>query len=286
MEEAEPRPDEEAIMDASTTAHPSNATVADEPRARRSRVGAVDRVLQILDQLRDTGRSATAYDLAQSVGAPLSTIYALVDDLVDKHLLTRSEDGTVWLGPRLYHYGLAYERSIDLMAIAKEEMVSLNRELGETIQVCGRDDDMMVVLAMAEGRDHFQVTSRVGSRVPLNWVASGRLLVGHLPEEERIAVFSRCSRASPTGRAELNAETLSRQSATALAERLSIQAGESAYSVACVAAPVVDRSGACSATISVVLPDFKVAEARERYAEAVRISAGRIETRLGWRKAG
>jgi DNA-binding IclR family transcriptional regulator len=249
---------------------------------RRSRVSGIDRALQIFDQLRDTGRPATAYDLAHSVKAPLSTIYTIVEDLVEKGLLQRGEDGTVWLGPRLYHYGLAYERSIDLMAIAKEEMLDLNRELGETIQICGRDEDMMVVLAMAEGRDHFQVTSRVGSRVPLNWVASGRLLVGHLPQAERVEIFRRCSKASPTGRAELNPETLAIRSAEALAERLSIQAGESAYSVACVAAPILDLKGACAATVSVVLPDFKVAEARERYADAVRLSARRIEARLGW----
>ncbi|WP_244493728.1 IclR family transcriptional regulator [Aureimonas sp. AU4] len=250
--------------------------------ARRSRVSGIDRMLQILDQLRDTGTPATAYDLAHSVGAPLSTIYTIVDDLVGKGLLVRGDDGSIWLGPRLYHYGLAYERSIDLMAIAKEEMADLNRRLGETIQICGRDDDMMVVLAMAEGRDHFQVTSRVGSRVPLNWVASGRLLAGHLPEAERVALFRHCARVSPTGRAETDAETLASQSAAALHDRLSIQAGESAYSVACVAAPIVDRDGACNATISVVLPDFKVSEARERYADAVREAARRIETRLGW----
>ncbi|KAB0677220.1 IclR family transcriptional regulator [Aureimonas leprariae] len=271
-------------MDAATTALGEDGS--GEAKPRRSRVGAIERMLQILDQLRDTGRPATAYDLAQSLKAPLSTVYTIVDDLAEKGILIRGEGGTVWLGPRLYHYGLAYERSIDLMAVAKEEMLELNRDLRETIQICGRDDDMMVVLAMAEGEDHFQVTSRVGSRVPLNWVASGRLLVGHLAEEERIAIFRRAAKASPTGRAELNPETLSRQAAAAFAERLSIQAGESAYSVACVAAPVLDRGGACAATVSVVLPDFKVGQARERYAEAVRRSAGQIEARLGWRRAG
>jgi DNA-binding IclR family transcriptional regulator len=266
-------------MASAITAPPLDPDTAAGPK--RSRVSGIDRALQILDQLRDTGKPATAYDLAQRVKAPLSTIYTIVDDLVAKELLVRGEDGSVWLGPRLYHYGLAYERSIDLMAIAKEEMLDLNRRLGETIQICGRDKDMMVVLAMAEGKDHFQVTSRVGSRVPLNWVASGRLLVGHLPDAERIAIFRRCAKSSPTGRAEMDAAALSAQAAQSIQDRLSIQAGESAYSVACVAAPIMDAKRECAATISVVLPDFKVAEARARYAEAVQAAAARIEARLG-----
>jgi DNA-binding IclR family transcriptional regulator len=48
----------------------------------------------------------------------------------------------------------------------------------ETVQICGRDDDHMVVLAM---EDHFQATSSVGTRSPLNRTASGGMLVGHLP---------------------------------------------------------------------------------------------------------
>ena len=87
----------------------------------------------------------------------------------------------VWLGARLYHYGLAYARSLDFLSVATQEMHDLGRESGETVQVCGRDGDHMLVLAMADGPGHFQVTSRVGTRVPLNWTASGRLLVGHLP---------------------------------------------------------------------------------------------------------
>ena len=122
-----------------------------------------------------------AYAVAKAVGAPLSTVYVIIEDLVEKRLLQRRNDGTVWLGPRLYHYGLAYAQSLDFLNIATHEMQDLCREVEETIQICGRDGDHMVVMAMADGPGHFRVTSKVGSRVPLNWTASGRLLLGHLP---------------------------------------------------------------------------------------------------------
>lgn len=252
-------------------------------KARRSRVSGIDRALQIFDYLQDTGKPATGYDIARAVGAPLSTVYAIIDDLLDKRMLARDGESGVWLGPRLFHYGLAYARALDLLTIAEREMHDLCRSVGETVQICGRDGDDMVVLAMAEGPSHFQVTSRVGTRVPLNWTASGRLLVGHLPEGERQAVFARCAVPSPTGRAETDAAALSAAAAKATDARLSIQAGESDYSVACVAAPIRDRSGACVATISVVLPDFKVAQDPERYADAVRDAASRVEDSLGRR---
>ncbi len=256
---------------------------ADPKGARRSRVSGIDRALQVIDYLYETGSPAGAYAIAKAVRAPLSTVYVIIDDLVEKNMLARNSDGSIWLGSRLYHYGLAYARSLDFMSVATHEMHDLCRQAGETVQVCGRDGDYMLVLAMADGPSHFQVASRVGTRVPLNWTASGRLLVGHLPENERVELFKRCARTSPTGRAEIDARTLSDAAGKAFGERLSIQVAESDYAVACIASPVCDREGQCVATISIVLPEQKVLSDESHYTEQVRASAERIEKLMGWR---
>jgi DNA-binding IclR family transcriptional regulator len=251
--------------------------------ARRSRVSGIDRALQVIDYLYETGAPAGAYAIAKAVQAPLSTVYVIIDDLVGKNMLARNADGSIWLGARLYHYGLAYARSLDFMSVATHEMHDLCRQAGETVQVCGRDGDYMLVLAMADGPSHYQVASRVGTRVPLNWTASGRLLVGHLAEAERIELFKRCARTSPTGRAEIDARTLSDSAGKAFEQRLSIQVAESDYAVACIASPICDRSGECVATISIVLPEQKVVSDENHYTEHVRASAQRIEKLMGWR---
>ena len=249
---------------------------------RRSRTSGIERALQILDHLQGSGAPATAYEIARAVGAPVSTIYAIIDDLVDKDLLGRAADGRVWLGARLYHYGLSYARTLDLLGAAEEEMRALARICGETVQVCGRDDDQMVVLAMAEGPGQFQVSSRVGTRSPLNWTASGRLLAGHLDDAARRALFVRSARTSPTGRAETDPDVLSASAAEALADGLSIQTGESDFAVACIAAPIRDGSGACRATMSIVVPEAKVGRTAPDLVALVRESARRVEHRLGW----
>ena len=261
----------------------ASETPHDAASNRRVRVSGIDRALQVLDVLQEGGKPAGAYAIAKDIGAPLSTVYAIIDDLVEKRILQRRTDGAVWLGPRLYHYGLAYAQSLDFLDVATHEMHDLCREVEETVQLCGRDGDHMVVLAMADGPGHFRVTSRVGTRVPLNWTASGRLLVGHLPRGEVEALFRRIARASPTGRAETDARALATASAEALKERLCVQISESDFSVSCVASPICDASGQCLATVSIVLPEHKVLQDRARYVEAVRNAASRIETRLGWR---
>lgn len=253
------------------------------PAQRRSRVSGMDRALQIFDHLYETGLPAGGYAIAKAIGAPLSTVYVVIDELVERDLLIRRADGTVWLGPRLYHYGLVYQRSLDFLTEASHVMHDLCRQVGESVQICGRDGDHMVVLAMADGPGHFRVTSQVGTRVPLNWTASGRLLVGHLPEAERVAIFRRSARTSPTERAELDARKLSDQAGAAYADCVSVQMSETDFLVSCVAAPIKDASGACIATISIVLPEQKVVANPELYREAVRAAAAKIEHNLGWR---
>ncbi|MBN3765826.1 IclR family transcriptional regulator [Burkholderia sp. Ac-20365] len=268
---------------ASQTPDNADARPAAEAAAPRTRTSALDRAVQILDALQDAGKPATAYEIAHRVNAPLSTVYSIINDMVEKNLLSRAADGAIWLGSRLYGYGLTYASSLDYLAVANEEMQRLSAEVEETVQVCGLEEGMMVVLQMAEGPGHFRVTSRVGSRVPVNWTASGRLLAGHLSAAECTAFFRQYAQPSPTGRAETRPDVLANNARQALGERLSIQIGESDASVACLAAPVMNRAGACVFTISIVMPEAKAEQGTERYAQAVQSVAARIETRLGWR---
>ena len=273
-------------MRVSSTVIPAETSPADDTETkstRRSRVSGIDRALQVIDYLYETGAPAGPYAIAKAIKAPLSTVYVTIDDLVEKNMLARNADGAIWRGARLYHYGLAYARSLDFMSVATHEMHDLCREANEAVQLCGRDGDHMLVLAMADGPSPFQVASRVGTRVPLNWTASGRLLVGHLAENERIELFKRCARTSPTGRAEIDATSLSEAAAKAFDERLSIQIAESDYAVACIASPICDRDGQCVATISIVLPEQKVLSDESRYTSQVRASAAKIEKLMGWR---
>ncbi|MDA8048786.1 MAG: IclR family transcriptional regulator [Rhodospirillales bacterium] len=259
----------------------SALAVAAGPAGRRTRASFLDRTLQILDHLQQSGRPASPYEIGRSVGAPASSIYAVIDSLLHRNLLSRAAGNRIWLGPRLHHYGLAYARALDLLSLADPVMRRLAAGVGETVQICGRDGESMVVLAMVEGPGHFPISARVGTRLPLNWTASGRLLAGHLPRAERVALFGRAARPSPTGRAPIDPEALSAESAVALAQRIAIQLGQSAEAVACIAAPIRDHAGACLATISIVTLEERARRHRTRFVAAVQEAAAAIEERLG-----
>lgn len=248
---------------------------------QRKRTGAIDRSLQILDLLTERAKPMSAYELARATGAPASTVYKIVDELLERNMLSRSGETLIWLGPRLLRYGLTYRASVDAFAEARREMNRLCAEVGETVQVCARDEGMMTVISMARGPGHFNVASDVGTRVPLNWTASGRLLLGHMSEADRRAVFAESARSSETGQAETNPDVLSRMARTEFERRLAVQMSASEYAVACIASPICDPGGACIATISIVLPETKAKAELDRLTEAVQTAARNIENALG-----
>lgn len=253
---------------------------------RRSRTSGIDRALQILDILSERHQPMTAYELAKVTGAPPSTVYKLIDELEERAMLSRSGDGRVWLGPRLMRYGLAYRARMSAFGEAERAMFALNERVGEMVQICARDDGMMQVVAMAEGTGPFRVTSDVGTRVPLNWTASGRLLIGHLPDHSRLAVFRDHARPSNTGLAETDPVKLAQISREDFLSGLSVQIDTSEDQVACIAAPIRGLDGTCELTLSVVMPKHRVPEKFEMVSHEVREAARSVERALGLHHRG
>ncbi|MCC5960498.1 MAG: IclR family transcriptional regulator [Rhodobacteraceae bacterium] len=255
-----------------------NAVINQPERQRQT---GLDRTLQVLDILTEQQQPMSAYQIAMAIRAPTSTIYRTVDEMLSRGLLSHAGEKEVWLGPRLMRYGLLYRSKLDFFMEARKEMELLRQRTGESVQICGRDEGMMVVLAMAEGEGHFRVISNVGTRVPLNWTASGKLLLGHLSASEATALFAAYAKPSPTGRAETDPVLLAKQARDDFSAGLSIQRSDSEYSVACIASPIRDRTGVCRATISIVLSEKQVDEKGANLMAAVQDAAAAIESRIG-----
>ena len=258
----------------------------DGPATTRSRMSGLLRATQVLDRLVVEGKATSAYDLAKAIHAPVSTIYGVVDALVQAGLLERDPAGAVWFGSRMYHYGLAYGRNVDLLREARIEMRRLAHDLGETVQICARHEGFVVIQDMAEASRNLRVSSRIGARVPINWSVSGRFFLAHLPQQEQLDIFRQNAVPSATGRAPIDPAQFVALCEEARRLGYASQLSGTDQGIACIAAPVTNASGICEMTISIIMPELRVRESMDSYAAAVRDAAARIEARVGWRPFG
>jgi DNA-binding IclR family transcriptional regulator len=244
---------------------------------------SVRRALEILEFLLQQGEPATVGAIIAAVQIPKSTAYELVRTLTEAGYLEPSGRGTeLFLGRKLFELGMAYRSQIDLLRDGSQIVEELRDATGETVQLSVLENDMMLVLLKEEGSRSIRIISRVGSRVPVNWAAAGRLLVSDLDNTKLSALLKGSVRQSPTGRSITDVPKLIQQIRKFRKQGFATELNETNEHAGCVAAPVIDASGRCVAAISVVAPEHRLGKQnREVLIAKVREAAAKLSGRLG-----
>jgi IclR family transcriptional regulator, KDG regulon repressor len=251
----------------------SKSAVKEEQGGSRS----VRRALEILEFLLQQGEPATVGAIIAAVRIPKSTAYELVRTLTEAGYLEPSGRGTeLFLGRKLFELGMAYRSQIDLLRDGSQIVEELRDATGETVQLS------VLVLLKEEGSRSIRIISRVGSRVPVNWAAAGRLLVSDLDNATLSALLRHSVRQSPTGRSITDVPKLIQQIRKFRKQGFATELNETNEHAGCVAAPVIDASGRCVAAISVVAPEHRLSKQnREVLIAKVREAAAKLSGRLG-----
>ena len=79
--------------------------------APSSRQRGIDRTIDLCEALRQEGRSMRIGDLAARIGAPRSTVYDIVNRMVDAQVFEILDGGRVYFGRAMFLYGRAYADS-------------------------------------------------------------------------------------------------------------------------------------------------------------------------------
>lgn len=244
---------------------------------------SVRRALEMFEFLLQRGEPATVGAIVTALGIPKSTAYELVRTLSEAGYLEPAvRDGGLYLGRKLFELGMAYRSQVDLLRDGSQIVEELRDASGETVQLSVLENDMMLVLLKEEGSRQVRIISRVGSRVPVNWAAAGRLLVSDLDDATLAALLKRSVRQSPTGRSITDVPKLIQQIRKFRKQGYATELNETNEHAGCVAAPVIDGNARCIAAISIVAPEHRLGKSnREELIRMVRAAAAKLSSRLG-----
>jgi len=246
----------------------------------KRRAKGLDRAFDILDFLKEQGKPLRPIDIANGLKSPKSTIYELVESLLERRILEPAgHEGQVYLGRQLYFLGQAHLRHFDLSREAAASLAQIVEKTGETAQLCLLNGRKYTVALMQEGRRHFRISSDIGESAPLPWTASGRLLLGHLSDEEIIALIAPGDFVLPGGE-RLPPETFIAQVRQACSEGFFSFDSIADTFTHCFAAPVADSRGLCVATLCIVAPRQDAKTHYREYRQALIDSAEGLARRI------
>ncbi|MFJ2307483.1 IclR family transcriptional regulator [Streptomyces sp. NPDC087787] len=149
------------------------------------------RTVALLELLAARGdRPARLRELSEELGVPRSSMYALLQTLVEHGWVRTDTTGSLYgIGIRALLTGTSYLDSDKRVRLVRPYLDEASDALGETIHLARLDGPDVVYLATRESHEYLRTISRVGRRVPAHVGALGKALLaeranGELPLPE------------------------------------------------------------------------------------------------------
>ncbi|HEX7002957.1 MAG TPA: IclR family transcriptional regulator [Trueperaceae bacterium] len=221
-------------------------------------VEAVDRTVNLIEQLAQNPGGIGVANLAKNVGLAGSTTHRYLAALQERGLVEQDEQKNYRLTPRLYLLGLSAAAGFDLERQARVSLERLTKQTGETSCLMIRDGRYSVCVAQTDAHHQLKIAARVGSRQDIRLGATSRLLLAYAPEEEREAILL-----EPAPRARTKKTVTDPKAIREILDEITeqgyyVSVGEVDEGVLAIAAPVRDRSAEVVAAIALAAPESRL----------------------------
>jgi DNA-binding IclR family transcriptional regulator len=124
-------------------------------------------------------------ELAEELGVPRSSMYALLQTLVEQGWVRTDATGSLYgIGIRALLTGTSYLDSDKRVRMVRPFLNEASDALGETIHMARLDGTDVVYLATRESHEYLRTINRVGRRVPAHAGALGKALLAERSDDE------------------------------------------------------------------------------------------------------
>ena len=239
------------------------------PARSAGSASVLDRIIDILDAVRESRGSISVTELAARTALPKSTVSRLVAAMIQQRYLERTEDG-VTLGLRLFELGARASVPRRLIAAAAPVIKSLWDLTGERVGLWVHQGTDMVSIAAVPGRLPM-LSTRAGMRSPALTTASGKAYLAFCADQ---SVVDRVSAPLIDDAAKHFRDELSQVRASVVATDR-----EASYpGILAVASPVLSADHVVLAAISIAGPSGAMDP--ESVAPLVRAAGATLSRRL------
>ncbi|MFB4421835.1 IclR family transcriptional regulator [Streptomyces sp. QL37] len=173
---------------------PVNSRSKEQPPAGQavgqSVMGPVDKAMEVLSALVETGAPHRLADLARRTGLTKPTVHRLLRGLAASGFAEPAEGGSYRAGPRLLGLAAAALDSGPGLHLIRPVLAELRSRTGLLAHYAVRDGDFAVCLETSEPAREYALELRPGSRAPLLLCAPGLAMLAALPPEEAEPAFA------------------------------------------------------------------------------------------------
>src|SRR3984885_4978955 len=260
--------------------------MANTPK-RSYNITALQRGLRLLHIFSESPHGLTAKEVAGRSRLPVSTVHRFLANLEGAGFLNCSGDGVYHLGITCFAIGQAALGQLDIRRVSLPYLQELNRQTRETIHLTVRHGLSAVYVEKLDSPEQLRIHSRIGAAVPLYCTAVGKVMLAHMPDDERKKVLPQLALKRLTPNTVGNLQELEAELSRVRKNGYACDLEEHEPHIRCVAAPIWDNAGAVNASLSITAPVVRMAVTRLRQLAPLIQTAGlQISRELGYRTTG
>lgn len=204
-------------------------------------VGVLEKAMGVLNIVSAAAVPMTFTELLRTAGLPKATLHRMLATLTREGLLRRdSHTKTFRLGFRLLQLAHEVWSDFDLRLAAKDEMIALRDETGESVLLAVLDGDHVVLIASEDAGRDLHHASRVGFRLPIQATAAGKAIAAYLGTQRRLALLGDAALEAFTPASITSLEALQSELDLTRARGYAIEYAEHDEGVVSIAAPIFD----------------------------------------------
>jgi DNA-binding IclR family transcriptional regulator len=210
---------------------------------------AVEKGLELFLALAEGTEGTALSAVAAKAGLPLSTAHRIAGAYLRRGLLARTGHGYYAPGPRLAALA-RHSLTAPLIAVARQPLRRLAQKLGATAHLGILEDNMVTYLVKEHGGGP-EILTREMNQLEGYGSAIGKMLLAHLPQDEREAYLAGGPFVPLTANTITDPSTLRTALQDIRIQDYAFDNAEVDEHLFCLAVPVRDKSGTVRAAISI-----------------------------------
>jgi DNA-binding IclR family transcriptional regulator len=253
------------------------------PLANGARHRATDRVIDILEVTAASRDGVPLKDLSLRVETPKSSLLPLLRTLSARGYLEQGRAGEYRLGRRALELAVGSQGRRDLVEVARPALDALMRRTGESafLTALTADATAVVFIDVVESEELIRYTVTVGQRSPVHATASGKAILGVLPDAEREEILRTLPLKRYTDRTLTTLPALRASLDDARSSGVCVSVDEIVRGAAGIAVPVYGRDGRVAGACAVGGPTERMRPRMRQLVGDVKATAREITTLLG-----
>jgi IclR family transcriptional regulator, KDG regulon repressor len=250
-------------------------------------ITALQRGLRLLHLFSESPHGLTAKQVAGLSRLPVSTVHRFLANLVTSGFLSCDGDGNYHLGIACFAIGQAAVGQLDIRRLSLPYLKELNQQTRETIHLTVRHGLAAVYVEKLDSPEPLRIHSRIGAAVPLYCTAVGKVMLAHMPAEERDRILPELTIKRLTPNTVGSLQELKAELYRVHKNGYACDLEEHEMHIRCLAVPIWDHAGSVQSSVSITAPTVRMPVTRLRQLAPLIQAAGmQISRELGFSPPG